>query len=347
VIGKGGKVKLYHLSRETRASISIIGSKKVKKDQTCWARFRFESPIFAFPGDRFIIRSETPVKTIGGGIIVANKAAKRTTDELEMLHRLLLSDPIKTLSVYINESRYMGRAPEELRQLTGLGIEEIIEILNGLKERKEIFKSTEGSRFIDAGNMSGLKRKISSVIGQYHIKSPEKPGIHIKELSDRLDEKTDSSILDYALQSLISEKTLILHRNSYSLCQFSDRFSGEEAQTGEKIEKYYIDAFLTPLARKNVWKEIDEPESMTHTTTKALLADSTLIKVSDDYLIHEESFKRLREGLDEIKCKSGEISISDFKEKFGLSRKFAIPLLEFLDYEGVTRKKPDGDRIIL
>jgi len=347
VIDKGGKVKLYHLSRETRASITIIGSKKVKKGQNCWARLRFESPIFAFPGDGFIIRSETPVKTIGGGVIVTNKAAKRTPDELETLYRFLLSDPIKTLKVYISESRYIGRDPKELRQLTGFEIGKIIETLNSLKEQREMFESAEGNRFINIGNMSALKQKILKVTDQYHINNPEKPGIHIKELSDQLGEKTDSNILEYALQSLVSEKMLILRRNNYSLNEFSNRFSGEEAHTGEKIEKYYIDTFLTPLARKNVWKEIDEPEAMTHSTIKALLADSTLIKVNDDYLIHEESFNKLRKGLDEMRSKSDEMSISDFKEKFDLSRKFAIPLLEFLDYEGVTRKKQDGNRMIL
>jgi selenocysteine-specific elongation factor len=300
-----------------------------------YVRFLLSEPLLLVPGDRFIVRMFSPVVTIGGGTVLDIAAPRRAGPERM---RILESGPLPDrIGVLVSESRY-GIGMPELVGRTGL-LEADIRRAAGAAP----VIAFESPQFwlLDSKWAAGQLEAIHETLKQFHRKNPLLGGLSKEELRSKQLPGAPAWLLDALLAR---SKTLATDGETMRLASHQISLKQDEADASAKIEQAFQAAGLAvPSMNEVLGKSGVEPKSARN-ILQLLLRDKRLVRVSDELVFHASAIRALRELL--AKKKGARFAVPEFKDWTGVSRKYAIPLLEFLDREHVTRREGDA-RIVL
>ena len=201
-----------------------------------------------------------------------------------------------------------------------------------------------GNRFVHMSAAQALKSDAIAVVEEFHRRNPLVRGIGTEELREQLDAPAD--VFAALLEMLVREKKLEVAGELAHLPGRGVVMKDEEAESKKTIEAAFASAGLKVPALKDVLAglKVDKPRAQKIVTL--LLRDKVLIKISEELVFHRDALADLRKRMASEKAKSPKIDVSRFKDLAGVSRKYAIPLLEYLDREHVTRRVGD-ERVIL
>ncbi|HMK21530.1 MAG TPA: SelB C-terminal domain-containing protein, partial [Terriglobales bacterium] len=199
-------------------------------------------------------------------------------------------------------------------------------------------------RYVHAPAVEGLKLFVLSTVEGFHKQNPLVPGMGKEELRESV--HASPEILTAAVDLLVRETKLELAGDFVRLPGRGITLKDEEAESKKTIEQAFFSAGLQVPALYNVLAGLSLDKARAQKIVTLLLRDKVLIKISDELVFHHSALAQLRAQLAAYKAKSPKIDVGKFKELTGVSRKYAIPLLEYLDRERVTRRVGD-ERVIL
>jgi selenocysteine-specific elongation factor len=313
---------------------TVDGSQAIRPGATVAARIALKEPLLVIPGDRFIIRMFSPVITIGGGEVVDSFSPRKTTAERTLaLSKASVNERIATL---------VREAPEginlnELSIRTGLTAEHLKAVLPaGLT-----FIAEPQPWLIDAQLVTQRLAEWRETLKEYHRVHPLVPGIRREEFRSREMPGAPPFVFDAILgrDKLIASSGEYLHLTAHKLALQHD-----EEQALSKIEAAFESGGLSVPAVKEVLNAAGVDAARARSLLQILLREKRLVKVAEDLVFHPAALQNLRGMLQE---RRGErFSVPEFKDWTGVSRKYAIPLLEFLDREHVTRREGDTRTIL-
>jgi selenocysteine-specific elongation factor len=338
------RVRLHLFTTETVASIALYEGEELRPGETAWAQLRTVSPVACAPGDRFIVRQLSPVTTVGGGLIVDVNPMRRMKPEPRsaMLEQLSTGDDLCRLHVLVARREQRGLRIQHAIHETGWTIERLNKTRQQAALKADIvsFKDV----LIAAPALNLIEQQLFATVEKFHAANPLAPGISKQELLEK--SELDKELFVGALDLLIAAKKLAITAEYVHLAGRSVQMKDEEAESKKQIEQAFATAGLKVPALKEVLAglKIDLPRAQKIVTL--LLRDKVLVKVSDDLVFHQKTLQELKRQVSELKSGMPKIDISRFKDFVGVSRKYAIPLLEYLDREHVTRRAGD-ERIIL
>jgi selenocysteine-specific elongation factor len=341
---KRTRVRLHLFTTETLASVTLYGGEELQPGETAWAQLRTVSPVACAPGDRFIVRQLSPVTTVGGGVIVDVNPMRRMKPEPRsaMLEQLSTGDDLCRLRVLVARREQRGLRVQQAIHETGWTIERLNKTRQQAALKADIvsFKDV----LIAMPALKLIEQQLLATVEKFHAANALTPGISKQELLEK--SELDRELFVGALDLLIAKKKLAITAEYVHLAGRSVQMKDEEAESKKQIEQAFATAGLKVPALKEVLAglKIDLPRAQKIVTL--LLRDKVLVKVSDDLVFHQKSLQELKRQVSELKSGSPKIDISRFKDFVGVSRKYAIPLLEYLDREHVTRRAGD-ERIIL
>jgi selenocysteine-specific elongation factor len=341
------RVHFHHETSEMVCTVHLLDRAALKPGERGFAQLALTTPTIAQPQDRFVIRRLSPMVTIGGGIIL--DPLPRKHDRLDPLAENFLKaarngDWPETLQYLVSESESKGITIEDLVARTGLRQEVLRDRLKSLVDQYKIhFLPT---RILSTAQLRKLSNQMAALVKEHHIRSPLAIGISKQELKERLGAKVSVEVFEFLLADLVQKKILGISRDLVHAAGRIVALSSEE-DTGKKI---ILEAFrsaglaVPPVDEVLARLKIDRARAKQ--IVQLLVREGALVRVTTDLMFHADSIRELRGRLSALKVKSPRISVGEFKEMTGVSRKYAIPLLEFLDRERVTRR--DGDvRVIL
>jgi len=336
------RVRLHVFTTETVASITLYEGEELRPGETAWAQLRTVSPVACAPGDRFIVRQLSPVTTIGGGLIVDVNPMRRIKPgpRSAMLEQLSTGDDLCRLRVLVARREQRGLRIQQAIHETGWPLERLNKTRLALNADIVSFKDV----LIAAPALKLIEQQLLATVENFHAANPLAPGIGKQELLEKSD--LDRELFIGALDLLIAAKKLAITAEYVHLAGRSVQMKDEEAESKKQIEEAFATAGLKVPALKEVLAglKIDLPRAQKIVTL--LLRDKVLIKVSDDLVFHQLTLQELKRQVSALKPTTPKIDVSRFKDFVGVSRKYAIPLLEYLDREHVTRRAGD-ERIIL
>ena len=211
-----------------------------------------------------------------------------------------------------------------------------------------LYEAAESVRFADwymhASSLEELKSLMTITVKHFHQDNPLVAGIGKEELRSRVE--ASDEVFAAALEMLIREKKLEAAGEIVHLPGRGVVMKDEEAESKKIIEHAFASAGLKVPALKDVLAGLKVDRARTQKIVTLLLRDKVLVKVSEDLVFHRDALEDLRKRIASEKAKSPKIDVARFKELTGVSRKYAIPLLEYLDREHVTRRVGD-ERVIL
>ncbi|HLV89207.1 MAG TPA: selenocysteine-specific translation elongation factor [Candidatus Sulfotelmatobacter sp.] len=336
------RVHFHTHTMETVAELRPHGNPHVAPGDSAMARLLIPAPALLLPGDRFIIRQFSPVVTIGGGVVVDANPIKRTSQAADYLPALTSGTREEILQARIARQGGLGISMARLTAETGLRPEAIDGAIASSVKNATVVKIAD--TFLHAPAIQLLKTGVLSALEQFHKKDPLQPGMGREQLREH--EKIAPEIFGGLLEALSREKKVETSGDLVRLPGRSVVLKDEEAESKKQIEAAFAGAGLKVPALYDVIAGLKVDKGRAQKIVTLLLRDKVLIKISDDLVFHRTALEGLRRQISAQKAKSPRMDVAQFKELTGVSRKYAIPLLEYLDRERVTRRAGDVREIL-
>jgi selenocysteine-specific elongation factor len=338
------RVHFHAYTSECVATVALLGRKKLEPGESDYACLQLSDPVLLVPGDRFIIRQFSPVVTIGGGIVLDVVRPIRKTkpqDKLRFL-RLLEDGSAQALLARVVRGGNRGLSLPAAIGETGWSRSQLKDILLPLLKSKEVIQLEEC--LVSAHAFRAALSDLELAIKAFHDYNPLVAGIGKEELRERFDLQPD--VFAAGLGELVNSKKIEVTGEQVRAAGRGVVMKDEEAESKKTIETAFATAGLKAPALKDVLAGLKVDRIRAQKIVTLLLRDKVLVKISDDLVFHRDALAELRERMAAEKIKSPKIDVARFKDLTGVSRKYAIPLLEYLDREHVTRRVGDARMIL-
>jgi selenocysteine-specific elongation factor len=339
------RVHLHAYTSETIAEVVLQSQKQIAPGQTSLAQLRLADPLLLLPGDRFIVRQFSPVVTIGGGLILD---AAPLTRKISPEQRILFLESMdkgaqdEILGARIARRGKTGLNGSAAVAETGWTPQVVQAIAAQLARSRKIVLA--GDAYLSSQAFYSASEEAVVAVKAFHQYNPLVSGINREALRERLDLSPEvfSAVLDY----LVREKKLEAVSEQLRLPGHNVVMKDEETESKRIIETAFASAGLRVPALNDVLAGLKVDRNRAQKIVTLLLREKVLVKVSEDLVFHRDSLADMRNRIAVLKAKSPTIDVARFKDMTGVSRKYAIPLLEYLDREHVTRRVGD-QRVIL
>ncbi|MGB8595940.1 MAG: selenocysteine-specific translation elongation factor [Candidatus Sulfotelmatobacter sp.] len=336
------RVHFHSYTMETVAEVLLHGTKQIAPGEQAFARLKLPEPALLLPGDRFILRQFSPVVTIGGGTLLDAAPIPRMPGQADFLKVLAGGNAETILRTRIARRQHAGISMSRLIAETGWTKSFIeAQLAQAVREKRVV---RIGELILHLPALETLKLCIVDTVEDFHKKNRLTGGMPKEELREQAG--ASAEVLDAALAVLADEKKIEVVGDLVRLPGHGVVMKDEEAESRKKIEDAFASAGLTVPALHEVIAGLTIDKVRAQKIMTLLLRDKVLIKVSDELVFHRSALEELRRQMAVYKVKFATIDVAKFKEVTGVSRKYAIPLLEYLDRERVTRRVGDARQIL-
>ena len=347
-------VRFHHGSTEVIGRVYPIASREIGQGETGLVQLRLERPVTACAGDRFIIRRYSPLMTIGGGIVLDSRARKRTTAELrkespalKKLQKAWIEGQEDRLSTsiiyYVREAGFRGISLGEVQSRTGLT----------KKTLREMLQTAPGLIFFQAADLlvpkDGLSELQDQIVGYtklFHRQNPLSKGVPREELKDRVMGWASNAYFNAVLHNLETDRRLRSSAHTVANFKHQVTLTPDQEQLRKKILKA-LDTDRHPALRMDELADLlKKTETDLTDVFFFLIQRGEIARISEDLFMSSHLVEQWEAHLRQAYPPGKSLSVSDFKNLFGVTRKLAIPFLEYLDRNKVTRRIGD-QRVIL
>ena len=362
----GAQVHFHAATSEIIATTVILdeavgddAALRIEPGHTGYVQFRLRDPILLLPGDHFIIRKLSPLITIGGGRVLDNLVPSHTVhtrqrrdaayrkflaaiekgDKQEILALLVARSPARSITIAETVAR-TGWLEAEARATA----ESLCDAGKFLKLAQQ--SAQQPVRYADAMFLTTLQDTATQMLAKFHQANPLQPGMSVQALRSKVFARADAQVAETVLRRMTEAGTLAISGETARLAAHKIVLKDDEEKSRRQIAGAFETAGLAVPSIREVLDRVPLDRQRADRVFKLLLQEKVLVRVSDDLVYHTSALETLKQRLKQQKLKSPRINVTAFKDLAGVSRKYAIPLLEYLDREKVTRR--DGDeRMIL
>jgi selenocysteine-specific elongation factor len=338
------KARFHAGTAEIIATVILLDRDVLNQGERCFAQIRLDEPTTVLRGDRYILRSYSPVRTIGGGWIINPLPLKKkrfSENVLADLNLLNSGDHIIQVEQFVRMGRFIGKDAGELQFLANLARKKVEESLKVLSARKKIILySRESGLFIHEEYLNEAIGEFLTTIAEYHKNNPLKTGILKEELRSRTQGATNQRLFNYIVSQQSGLGVIVIENELLRLTEHRVTLANDQKEIRERIENIYLRAKLQPPYFKEVNSEFPDVKGADILGT--LIKEGVLIKVKEDLYFHKKFIDELKERLIVFLKKNTEINPTQFKDMTGTSRKYSIPLIEYFDHEQLTVRVGDN-----
>ena len=336
VITSGFKVHFHHLTKEVEGEVFLIDRQELFPGEKALAQIRLKGEVVPLFKDRFVVRNYSPTRVIGGGEILdplpSRKFRKRFKEDFLLKLKGLLSEDLKeVLFTCLKDKEPVSK--KELVQLLGLPPEEIEEVLSELLKEERIV--VEGEYLFTKDYLLKVKEKVLELLKEHYRSVPISEGMTKEELKGKVE---GARLLSTAILELLREGKLTEEGGFFRLSGFEPKEEGLYGELVKKVELVLKEKPFSPPSLKELSSLLGEGEEKLSRVASYLVRRKGYHKVGD-FLFSPEAFEKIVFKLKEHFNSKDFLSVGEFKDYFGITRKIAIPLLEYLDRLGFTQRE--------
>jgi selenocysteine-specific elongation factor len=344
------RVRFHIGTAELMAHVVLLGQERLLPGDSAFAQIRLEEPTFALPGDRFIIRQYSPMITIGGGEILDGQPEKHRPSDNSSVARLKIfknggvDEAILTL---VEDGGLVGIELPKLAARRGISPVRVRERLVVLAKSGRLhILGDNPMTAVSATAFKGAIQAAAAAVKRFHETHPLVQGISREELKMRSSAEASNLVFQAVLDRLVAEKKIsvaleVIHEFGRKITLKAD----EERMRGQLLERFQT-LGLQVASADDVIDSLKLDRTTARKIVQLMLKENALVKISEEMVIDRGSLDKLIANVKALKSKNPKLGVSEFKDLTGVSRKYAIPLLEYLDRQRVTRRVGD-ERTIL
>jgi selenocysteine-specific elongation factor len=342
----GARVRLHNGTSEVLGRISIAGASigEVAPGQTALVRVRLESPAVLTRGDRFIIRAYSPLMTIGGGIVLdpaPTRPGVRSESGRASLEALRIHpDGIAAIQWLVDNAGLAGIATASLVSRMGVPPSRLAAMVRRLAGAGSVVVQ---DRLVDSKYLQRAQGELLKLVAAAHKANPMSEGLAREEARGKAFPNVAPAIFERVVDDLKATRALV-GAERLALPTHKASVAGADDQVRSAIINAYRAGGLKPPDAAAVEATVTAPRAVVEKVTTLLLREKVLVRL-DTLVFHADALQTLKEEVAALKGNApggrATVDVAAFKDRYGVSRKFAIPLLEYLDRERVTRRTGD------
>lgn len=335
-------VRLHTGTSEVMARMILLDRDELELGEEAYAQLALDASLAVVAGDRFVVRSYSPVTTIGGGVIIDPLPAKHkrfSKEGLEEFRLLSSGGETERVAVVMSRAGIGGITESRLVVRTGIRRVELRKLLDGMfSSRRAILVDRDEMRVLSGPVYVGLQARIIGELKEYHERFPLKEGISREELRITLGMGAGSGqkIFNMALRELEKREELTAEKEHLRLTGHQVRLKGDMGDLREKLARVYREGGLSPPTVREVLERFLDRKKEIASLLQVMTREGELVRISEDLNFHRDALAQLREEYRKFLDREGKATPASFRELTGLTRKFIIPLMEYFDLTKLT-----------
>ena len=332
------RIRIFHGTKQILCRIVPLNEDEIQYGESGYAQLRLEEKIVAKKGDRFIIRSYSPMDTIGGGVIIDTAPKKHKIYDESVIEALKIKEKGELKDILeeylkLNLSNYITL--KELVSYTGEKEEYVKEGLNALIDENKVF--CVNKYYLHISHYQKLKERVIDILTKYHKQYRFRNGFLKEELRSKVDNSLKVKDMDVILNKMVEEKDIKVQDNLVSNYDFEVKFNQKQLSIKKEIEDKSRKNGLNSLMTKD---DICNKNKFYEEVLEALTGE-TIQKLDDAYYIDKKVYENVKKDLLEYLNKNKEITVAQFRDITKSNRKISIVMLEHFDRNRITKRVED------
>jgi len=334
------RVRFHAGTAEILGNLILLESDELLPGESAVAQLRLDTPVALVKDDRFVIRSNSPVRTIGGGSVInpVPRKHKRLKTDVSAKLRALADLPLEQIAAFhAEESGYSGVSRAALRIMGNMPEKQLDKTVQSLLSQKILIQTDrENPVFIHQNSFEAFQKEIADHLERYHRENPLRPGMSKEELKSRLPSFAGVKLFHLAVSQMLKKEQIAADGDIVRLKNHRISLGQDQTAIRKKLVDVYAGAGLTPPYFKELCVSLKMEEARAKDVLMVLVGEGVLIRAREDLYFFADTVEELKNRLVAWLREKGEISTSGFKDITGVSRKYLIPLIEYFDSRNVT-----------
>jgi selenocysteine-specific elongation factor len=337
------RVRVHAASAEVLGRVKFTAP-ELAKGGAAVAEIHFESPVVLGRGDRIVLRSYSPVATIGGGRVIDPMPRPRRRAEIAALQAAADESDVEAIARFLREAGPKGLDLEALAGRMTLPVDTTGRLAAEVQAAVPLLGAP--GHFVDAAALAALEHLALDRVTQHHQKDPLAKGLSKEELRRRIFGKAHPDVFATALARLVSGGKVTETADLVALKAHRVQLTGPEGAARAAIEEALLAAGLEGVSLQNLHVQLRQDRKVCENAVRVLVQEKAAERIGEGLLMARSVLEKFRADA-RARFKTGaKLDVAEVKELTGLSRKYVIPLLEWLDRERVTRRV-GAERIVL
>jgi selenocysteine-specific elongation factor len=341
-------VRLHLHASEVMGRMRPLAKSGLAPGETGPVEIRLQAPVSAVRGDRYVIRRPSPASTLGGGEILDPRWRRHRGTVLAAALAALQKDLRSALAFWAQEAGERGVEAPELARRLGLNPAGAVPELSALARENRLIEVAEGTghgrRWIAPTAVARVTERARRVLKEYFQKDRLAEAMPKAEAVRRILRGRAADLAPIYFEWLAAQKVLAVHGDQVTLPGRSAQLTGEESKLSAAVLERFEKAGLNPPSPGEVAQDLSAKPQILEGVLRHLVARGQLVKLPSGLMLAASAVADLRRDL--LATPWDRFSVADFKDRFGLTRKWAIPLLEHLDSSGATRRVGDERMVV-
>jgi selenocysteine-specific elongation factor len=340
------RVRLHLYTAEIMTRVTVLEGEAIQPGEEGLIQLRLEEPAVALPGDRFVIRSYSPMTTIGGGHVLdplPRKHRRNRPQVIEQIKRLEEESLQDRVEAFLDEAGDHGLEAGTLSVRIGLDASEMEDLLKVMSHDKKIVLAVtgEGTMIYSTVSFDRIKDRLLNSLKKYHQTNPAKTGLGREELRNRVVRDLPDRPYRNLLEALEEQGLIALDGDTVRIGSHQATLSPEQEALSGKVLTLLDRSQISAPFLPEMSEELKSAQADLKTVLNLLADRGDVFRIKDDYFITARAHSSLLEDVKEFFSNNQEMALSDFREIVNTTRKWMIPLLEYLDRTQVTMRKGD------
>ena len=340
----GSQVHLYHGSAVRLCKVVLLDRDALQPGESCYAQLRLTEEIAAKRGDRFVIRFYSPLETIGGGVVLDDLPRRHKRGDQAVLEALAIRESGSgddQLVQLVAEHGHSLPTLEKLAAPQNLDREELGRSLEELTSAGKVLQPLLG-RYLAASVFDAIWDSCRGLLEQYHRQNPLHAGMKVAELRQKLLKNTDQAVADAILAALAREGKIKAVADRYALADFAVHLTKRQSAIREKLLQTYRKAGLEVPGLDEVIASFPPAEQGDcRQVVESLVSGGGLVMLTPQLCLHSQVYAQVCDKTRDFMVEHQELTLAEFRDLLGTSRKYALAVLEYYDKNKILKK--DGD----
>jgi selenocysteine-specific elongation factor len=342
------RLRLHLGTSEIMGRVILLDRDELAAGEEAYVQFRLEKPAIVLPRDRFVIRSYSPVQTIGGGMLLDVQPAKHRRGQAGLAsHFQLLAErgPEEIFAHHLKQATHQGLRLSEFLPRTELAESRLRQIAAALQRAGRIRAvNAEMGWYLHANAFDTLAKELRGHLETFHRQNPLKPNLSIEELRARIRGLGERVCL-LALEQLRHQGEVMVERDRVRLATHQVALDDTRERLLNELEAEFLAAGFQPPRVEEVFGKLRMGKGHDKELLQVLVDQGRAVRLKDNVIFHRSNLEKVESLLVQYLRNHREITPIEFKDLLGVSRKYAIPLLEYFDSQKITMRV--GDKRIL
>ena len=345
------RLRLHLGPGEVLARVALLDADVLAPGEAGFVQLQLERPGLAAHGDRFVARRYSPARTLAGGVVLdprARRHRRRRPDVLERLGRLGTEDPGEVLDALLRDAGAHSRSAGDLAPLLGRRVADVEAGLRELRDRGSCvdFEQAGRRRFVHAGAWERLGGEILEALARFHEEQPLQPAVSREELSRRTGADHEAAVFQAAAESLAADGRVRLESGRVALPGHQVELTAEQEALRRAIAGALRGGGAKPPDEGELPGSLGRPAAEVEAVVAVMQQRGDLVRLRDGLLFDAAVLERIESDLVAYLREHGQIEVAGFRELVGTTRRFALPLLNYFDGQGLTRREDDLRRLV-